>query len=719
VVTDDGIIIGTPAYMAPEQARGKPADKCSDLWAFGCVLYEMLTGRRPFAGEHTSETLAAVIKDDPDWRALTDETPASIRRLLRRCLAKDPKRRLPDAAVARIEIDEAFAEPQLDTTSTEAKSRRKERFAWAVALLLVTASAVAAVMFGRRADPPANEVRFDIPTPPTTDSMSLAISPDGQKTVFVATSEGQNRLWLRPFGSATAKPLVGTDGAVAPFWSPDSRSIAFFTSTDNRIKHLDIDGGSMRVLGTFPLGTGGTWNRDGTILFSTLAGSTPIFRISDKGGQATPATQLRAPESTHQLPRFLPDGRHFLYHSPTLTPPAVFLGDLDGSESRRLLEADTAAVWVPSGYLVFGRDRALYAQAFDPDTLVLSGNQFRVVEQVETASWLAALSVSATSTLVYRAGSPSQRPASVLSPRPLIWFDRAGKEIAKVGDPAPGFGPSLSADGRQVAVSRSANQLGPPGIWLIGLDRGDVNKVTDNGAINLNPIWSPDGKEIVFSSNMNGPFDLYRKRFDLPGKEELLLATPEHKMPSDWSHDGRFLLYAESSSKTAANIWALPLNGDRKVPFQVVHTPYEERAAQFSPDGRWIAYQSNKTGQFEIYLQQFRRPGEPGPGEPKTVSTTGGAQVRWRRDGRELFYIALDGRLMAVPIRFAPDGQAVDIGAAAPLFPTQVGGAVLGLERQQYMVSPDGQRFLMSIVPEDANPSPIRVILNWQPRPPR
>jgi serine/threonine protein kinase len=717
VVTDDGIIIGTPAYMAPEQARGKPADKGTDLWAFGCVLYEMLTGRRPFGGEHTSETLAAVIKDDPDWRALTEETPASIRRLLRRCLAKDPKRRLPDAAVARIEIDEAFAEPPSDTSSAQTTSRRKERFAWAVALLLVTASAIAAVMYGRRAEDPANEVRFDIPTPPTTDSMSLAISPNGQKIVFVATSEGQNKLWLRPLGSATAKPLAGTDGAVAPFWSPDSRSIAFFTSTDNRIKHLDIDGGSMRVLGTFPLATGGTWNRDGTILFSTLAGPTPIFRISDKGGQATRATQLRAPEDTHQLPRFLPDGRHFLYHSPSLTPPAVFLGDLDGSESRRLLEADTAAVWIPSGYLLFGRDGALYAQAFDPDTLVLSGNQFRVVEQVETASWLAALSVSATGTLVYRAGSPGQRPApSVFFQRPLVWFDRSGNEIAKVGDPAPGFRPSLSVDGRRVAVSRSANQLGPPDIWLIGVDRGDLNKVTDNGAINLDPIWSPDGKEIVFSSSMKDVFNLYRKRLD-GRKEDLLLATPEPKMPSDWSRDG-FLLYQTGDPKTGTDVWALPLNRDLKH-FPVVQTPYEERDAQFSPDGRWIAYQSNKTGQFEIYLQPFRRPGEPGPGEPQAVSTTGGAQVRWRPDGRELFYIALDGRLMAVPIRFAPDAQGVHIDPAVPLFATHVGGAVSGLERQQYMVSPDGQRFLMSVVPENANPSPIRVIQNWQLRPPR
>ena len=271
-VTREGIILGTAAYMAPEQARGRSADKRADLWAFGCVLYEMLTGRRAFAGEDTSETLAAVIKDDPDWGALPNETPPSIRRLLRRCLTKDPKGRLSDAAVARIEIDEALGEPQVDTYATQTTSRRKERFAWASALLLVGAVAIVAAMSTRRPESPAGEVRFEIQTPPTTDTISLAISPDGQKIVFVATSEGRNKLWLRRLDSASAEPLAGTDGAMVPFWSPDSRSVAFFTSTDNRLKRLDIDGRSMQVLGTFPLGTGGTWNRDGTILFSPSPG---------------------------------------------------------------------------------------------------------------------------------------------------------------------------------------------------------------------------------------------------------------------------------------------------------------------------------------------------------------------------------------------------------------------------------------------------------------
>ena len=708
VVTADGLIVGTPAYMAPEQARGRPADKRCDLWAFGCVLYEMLTGRRPFAGQDTSETLAAVIKDDPDWGALPNETPPSIRRLLRRCLAKDTKGRLSDAAVARIEIDEALGEPQADTYATKTTSRRKERFAWVSAALVVGAVAIAAIMSTRRPASPAGEVRFEIQTPPTTDPWSLAISPDGQKIVFVATSEGRSKLWLHRLDSASAEPLAGTDGASAPFWSPDSRSVAFFTTTDNRLKRLDIDGGSMQVIGTFPIGTGGTWNGDGTILLSHLGGPSPILRVSSNGGPASPVTRLQPPEITGQLPQFLPDGRHFLYYSPNLTPPAVFAGDLNGSESRRLLEADSAAIYLPSGHLVFGRGGTLFAQAFDADRLVLTGSPFRVAAQ-PAGWWAPALSLSTTGTLAYRVRSPALPSYGA---RPLIWFDRSGKEIGRVGDADPGIRPSLAPDGRQVAVMRSADPVSPPDIWLIALDRDVLTRFTSNGGINLDPIWSPDGREIAFSASLKNQFDLYRQRVDGTGKEELLLATPEAKTPSDWLPQGQLLLYTTFfESKTATDIFALPLNGERK-PTPVVQTAFEERSPQFSADGHWIAYESNETGQFEIYLQQF-----PGPGGRQRISNAGGAQVRWRRDGKELFYIALDGRLMVVPIRFASDGQTVDAGTPTPLFATHVGGAVSGLDRQQYMVSPDGQRFLMSVVPEDPHPPPITVILNWRPRP--
>src|SRR5262245_2795453 len=441
--------------------------------------------------------------------------------------------------MARIEIDEALSASQLDIPAARTTSRRTERFAWASALLLVGVAAVATTLLvvTRRPESPVSEVRFEIQTPPTTDPWSLAISPDGQKIVFVATHEGRSKLWLRRLDSALAEPLAGTDGAAWPFWSPDSQSVAFFSSSDNRLKRLDVDGRSMLVLGTFPLGSGGTWNRDGTILFSHFAGSSPILRVSATGGEASPATRLQPPELTHQSPQFLPDGRHFLYHSLNLTPPAIFVGDVAGSESRRLLEADTAARYVPTGHLLFARGGTLFAQAFDADALALRGNPFRVAAQAAMSPGAQpALSLSATSTLAYRVHSLAKVPA--LGARPLIWFDRSGKEIGRVSSPEPGGRPSLSADGRHVAVSRTADQTSPPDIWLIWLDRDVLTRLTSNSAINLDPIWSPDGKEVAFSSSLNNQFDLYRQRLDGTGKAELLLATREAKMPSDWSHDG-------------------------------------------------------------------------------------------------------------------------------------------------------------------------------------
>src|SRR6266568_3217942 len=697
-----GIIMGTAGYMSPEQAKGKEIDRTSDVWAFGCVLFEMLTGDAVFEGETVGEILAGVFKTEPDWRRLPAATPESIRRLLRRCLEKDRTLRLHDMADARIEIHEAQSGPHVGGKVVTIASRRRERLVWISAMALVTLFAAGLGVWIFRPVPAAPEMRLEITTPPTTDPGSLAISPDGQTIVFVATSEGRSVLWLRSLGSVSARPLAGTDYASLPFWSPDSRSVGFFV--DGKLKRIDIDGGSAQVLANAPLGRGGAWESKGTILFSPNPGS-PILQVSATGGEPAVVTRVEAPQQVgHGFPQFLPDGRHFLYSvTGNAEARGVYTGQLGGSETKRLLDAD-AAVYTPSGQLLFVRQGTLFAQDFDPIRLELSGNPFPVAEQVLVQALSAAHSASGARPIVYRTDTMGR------GQQQFIWFDRSGAEIGKVGSPFfVGGGMSLSPDGRRVALSGTVN--GNVDVWFLETARGVFNRFTLDAADEIFPIWSPDGAQIVFSSNQKGGVqNLYRKSATGAGNEEPILETAQPTFATDWSPDGRFLLYFSADPMTGFDIWTLPLDGDRK-PFPIVQTNLSERLAQFSPDGKWIAYESNESGRYEIYIRPFAS-----AGGKLSISTNGCAQVRWRRDGKELFYIALDNRLMAVPIRFASNGQAVEPGAPVPLFATRVGGALQAFPRNQYMVSPDGQRFLMNTVTEEAA-SPISVILNWKPRP--
>ena len=697
-----GMIVGTAAYMAPEQAKGKDADRTADIWAFGCVLYEMLAGRALFKGDTVSEVLADVLKTDPDWTRLPADTPESLRRLLRRCLQKDPKKRLQHIGDARIEIDEPeSASPAASGSAAVPRARERRAVGLVAASLVVAAGAVATSIWlaVRPAPAPAtSEMRFEITTPPTPDPVSLAISPDGQKLVFVGTSDGQSLLWLRSLDAVSARPLPGTDGARFPFWSQDSRSVGF--SADGKLKRIDVDGGSAQPLANGE-GAGGTWNRDNLILFSNLTG--PIFRISAAGGEATAVTRPDASrQSSHRFPQFLPDGRHFLFFA-LGTPEArgVYLGGLDGSEPRRLFDADSAAFYAAAGQLLFVRQGTLLALPFDPVRLALDGNPHRVADQVATStntSSAIGLSTSAAGPIVYRSASTGGHSQ-------FVWFDRSGQKLGVVGDADTAGSAiwSLSPDGRRVAMQRLVN--GKADIWLFDTTRGALTRFTSDAWQHAWPVWSPDGKRIVYVSNAKGTYDLYSKSSSGAGSEDLLLGTPDAKYAMDWSADGRFLLYRTSTSRTGNDVWALPLNGDKR-PFPVVQTDFDEGDGQFSPDGKWIAYQSNETGRFEIYVQPF-----PGPGSKSRISTAGGAQVRWGRDGKELFYIALDGRLMAVPIRLSE--QSVDVGVPVSLFATHVGGAIQ-TSTQQYAVAPDG-RFLMNTVTEEAA-APITVILNWKPR---
>ena len=700
MATTPGLIVGTVAYMSPEQANGGEASRTSDMWAFGCVLYEMLTGSRAFQGTTTSEVLANVLKTEPDLHRLPPDTPERIRRLLRRSLQKDQKLRVRDMRDARLEIDDVQGGGLENGGATSVRSGRVERLAWASALALV---ALIAGLFGVRAwrpAPAAPEIRLDINTTPTRGA-SLAVSPDGSKVVFAGTSGGQSMLWLRSLDSPVARPLAGTERGSQPFWSPDGRAIGFFA--DAKLKRLDLVGGSPRTLAPGGVPLGGAWNSDGTILFNNNPGGA-LLRMSADGVEYTAATRLAAAEQRgHVFPKFLPDGRHFIFF--TIGSPetqGVYLGQLDDLKVTRLLPADGPAVYT-AGHVLFIREGKLWAQGFDSDRLVLTGEAFPIAEGVTRGT---AVSASPAGTIAYRT------PPADSGQRQFVWLDRSGREDRKIVYPdTAALGPSLSSDGRRIAVYKEKD--GNMDIWSYEIGRQVWDRITFDPGDDIYPLWSDDGASIVFGAvrGLQGILGLYRRHLAAPqGREEVVLSTPLNKFPTDWSRDGRFLLYDESDSKLASNVWGLQLDGDRK-PFPIARTEFNESQGQFSPDGQWIAYQSDKTGRPEIYLRPF-----PGPGDDVRASIDGGAQPRWNPKGQELFYIGADDRLMAVPIRFSTGNKTIEPGAPRGLFGTNVGSTVTLAFRQQYLVSPDGQSFVMNSAVAEGTASPITVILNWKPK---
>jgi serine/threonine protein kinase/Tol biopolymer transport system component len=697
--TTAGVILGTAAYMSPEQARGLPVDRGTDIWAFGCVLFEILTGRRAFEGETVTDILGAIVRGEPDWSALPAGLPAYANRLLRRCLGKDRRRRLRDAGDVWLELDEHPIEP----IEPRAQRRAGGRLGWIVAAVFGLMTATVAIWSFRPAVP-TPELRVDIATPPTPDPLSLAMAPDGGKVVFVATGGGPSRLWVRSIDSTTSQPLAGTDGALYPFWSPDGHAVGFFA--EGKLKRIDLSGGPPQVLAAANGPRGGAWSRDGAILFAPNA-TGGLFGVAATGGEPTPVTRVDAPRQiSHRFPHFLPDGRRFLFFAQGgAEGQGVHAASLDQPGMQRLLDADAAAMFAPSGFLLFVRQGTLFAQRFDQQHLTLSAEPHRVAPQVAVDATVncAALAVSATGPLIYRAGAAS-------GPRQLIWVDRSGQPAGSAGlpDPETATNPELSPDGGRVALNRAVR--GNVDIWLVDASRGGLTRLTFDRGVDQFPVWSQDGRWVVFNSNRNGAYDLFRKPAGGGGSEELLVSSPVNKVPLHWSPDGRHLLYRVSDPKTGQDVWALPLDGDRK-PFPVVQQSADERDAQFSPDGKWIAYQSNETGQAEIYVQAF-----PGSGGKWQISTTGGAQPRWHPNGRELFYINLDGKLTAVPVRIDSQAQTVEPGSPAALFsPRVVGGPLPGPFRQQYAVSPDGQRFLINTLTEEATSTPITLVLNWKP----
>jgi eukaryotic-like serine/threonine-protein kinase len=694
--TQAGIILGTAGYMSPEQVRGKTVDRRADIWAFGCVLYEMLTGRRAFEGDEASDVLAAVIKSDPDWSALPPGTPPRLRALLQRCLQKIPRQRLRDIGDARIEIEEIQARPEGAITSRPAGARRRERLAWtaATAVLLLVIAGLVSMMYLRQPAADTTTYRFSVPLPDgvTFEGTTARISPDGTKLAFMARSrDGRRLVFVRALDALESVPLNGTDNANFPFWSPDSRTIGFFT--DRQLKKIDIAGGPALTLCDVPMeaDAGGTWNRKGEILFSNVRA---LYRISSAGG--APESLAIQSETGGNLiwPQFLPDDDHFLYVDQRSQDSAVYVGSL-GSAERKLVAHASSNVAYANGFLFFTREDTLMAQRFDARRLETIGDAFPVAEHLQTGTgpprgvfWVSERA------LAYRAGFGS-------AVSQLAWFDRDGKQTGVLGGTGTSqFNVELSPDGKRVAVS--LGDATNRDLWLYDVERGIRTRFTfDAGQEDL-PVWSPDGSRIVFRSRRKEHFDLYSKAANGAGAEELLLESSVDKVPNAWSEDNRFLVFDASSANNRSDLWALPLSGDRK-PIPLLQTPFNEIKGQVSFDNRWIVYESNESGQPEIYVAPF--PTFDGKWQ---ISTTGGNQPRWRRDGKEIFYLGTDRRLMAASVN--PQGKAFEVGPVRPLFQTNVRGGDPG---HAYDVTADGQRFIINTLVEQATSTPITVVVNW------
>ncbi|HTK74012.1 MAG TPA: protein kinase, partial [Gemmataceae bacterium] len=707
--TRAGVILGTAAYMSPEQAAGKPVDKRADIWSFGVVLWEMLTARKLFDGETVSHTLADVLRAAIDFDQVPRGVPVAIRHLLQRCLDRDVKRRLRDIGEARVQIESYLTNsgPASQPAATASSASSLAIGASIAAAALLVALGALSLIYFRETPPAAPTTRFQVPPPEKATAVEYpTISPDGRRLAFVAIVAGKTLLWVRPLDSLGSQSLPGTEDAASPFWSPDSRFLAFFSR--GKLKKIDVSGGPpLTLCSADGLARGGTWSGDGTILFE--AGPGPIRRVPAAGGAPAPVTTLNpATEVSHNWPQFLPDGRHFLYWLYTRDADreqsAVIIGSLDdkpnSTERRRLVAGDSMAVY-SAGYVLFARDAVLMAQPFDAGRLQWRGEPFPVVQQVGQVvarnGWRA-FSVSSDGTLAYLAGAGPKTQ--------LAWFDRTGTEVGRLGQPEDQLAPRLSPDEKRVAVARRGAQ-GQVDIWLLELARETSTRfISFQPAINSVPVWSPDGGRIVFNSNRDGAFDLFQKASSGAGTEQPLLKSKDSKLPTDWSSDGRSILYQTQHPKTGYDLWVLPLEGDRK-PVPVVQTEFNEMNGQFSPDNRWIAYQSDESTLSQIYVQAF-----PNSSGTVPVSTNGGSRPRWRRDGKELFYIGPDRKLMAVEVKAT--ATTFETGRPRELFQTRVANAFVV---PTYDVNADGQRFLINTALDEAEgPAPMTVVMNWAPK---
>ena len=696
-LTQLGVILGTAAYMSPEQARGRPADKRSDIWAFGAVLYEMLTGKRAFEGDEISDTLASILKSEPAWGALPADTPPAIRRVLRRCLEKDPRRRTHDIADARLDLDEHDAPAGVAQSPSKSRFVNIERIAW----VLLVAALGGLIAYGVYRQPPEPQVvRFEIAPPEggffgsgtgvgRADGTSGAtVSPDGTQLVFASTNKaGLTQLWIRRLDSFISRPLTGTDDAMLPFWSPDSRSIGFYAA--GKLRRFEMaDGAVQTIADAAGVPRGATWGSRDVIVFSV--GTPPqLARVSARGGELTALAQSSA--VFPRFPFFLPDGRHFLYNGRGQSAQSIglMLWSIEpGLEPRPVVDSDSNGAFAPPDRLLFARGDRLMQQPFDVNTLQVTGEATPVIEQVlyNPGNGRADFSVSTNGVLAFRSSTNLSNQ--------FAWFDRTGKLIETIGTPGNYRAPDLSPNGRFLAYG----DVNRRDIWILDLSRNVPSRFTSGAGNETTPVWFPDGSKIAYRTDQGGVFE---KDFTGTGTERVLLKENVNG-PDQVSADGKWILYFKVTPDANQDVYVLPLTGDR-TPQMIAQTPFPDVEPQFSPDVRWLAYASSENGRNEIYVQAF-----PSTGRRWQVSSSGGRQPLWRADGKELYFVSDDRRFFAVDVS-ERDGV-FEYGVPKFLFDMR---ANVFNTRNSYIPSRDGKRFLVNMLLE-ADDAPISIVQHWQ-----
>jgi len=718
-MTAQGTILGTFQYMAPEQVEGGEADARTDIFAFGSVLYEMITGKKAFEGKTQTNLVAAILeRDPPPLTTVQPLAPPLVDSIVRKCVAKNPDDRWQTASDLGAALRWAAEAVNATTGPTAAAGTPRtgaRHFAnGAVAVTGILGSVAIGLAVGWRymstVATPTALVRFEVQPPvnvtltpaPIASAAQLALSPDGRRLAFVAAlKRAGSQLWLRPLDDVQAHPLPGTEGASYPFWSPDGRFIAFFAG--GKLKKIDTTGGVPQVLSDASIGRGGAWNPDGILVFAGR-GNSPLSRISASGGIVTAATTFDPDQAVigQSWPQFLPDGRHFLYFQRSSKPAyrGIFVTALDSSSSRRILESDLMAVYA-SGHLLFVRDGTLLAQAFDHRTLQTNGDPVRIGDQV--GYWTAGMGYAAVT--VSPSGALAHGP-SVRLTTSLRWHDRSGAPTGPPTAPAQYTTPRLSPDQKSVVVAMTDGATAQPDLWVLGLARGTASRLTSDPATDWFPVWSADGSGLLFGSNRLGVTVPFQKAVgggqEEPAAENVFGAAGATS-PSDMSGDGRLLLYTQLTSR-GYDLGVLTLTGERKAS-TFLGTPFNEVQARFSPNGRWVAYASDESGRFEVYVRPF-----PASSGQTQISIAGGTQPEWRRDGKELFYISADGKLTAVPV--TTDGTTFSAGTPRALFDVEVPESNPPFPTD-YAVTADGQRFLVNTVVDQPTHPALTVILNW------